>query len=871
MLWHGTHGEYLLEYEAVISNLRKTNRDRYIQLLRAQGNIVKPYENATQLLETGLYVANANIKAGWFEAYCDILKIDQDKNIPIIVSGTNKINDEQKFELHFASFVIGNLLKNSPQQGIIIDGNGKNHKINLSNGTKIISPAITVLTEWANSRPAEPPAIALGKKCAYCQYFLSCKDVAEKNDDLSQLDRLTPKLIKRYHEKGIFTLKQLSFQFKPRRTRKRKPRENELYKPELQALAIRTGNILIHDIPKLSESSHRIFLDIEGLPDLGLHYLIGLLICNPDGDSYQYFWADTQLDEEMIFRQFLGVVEKYDSPIYHYGSYEQKALRQLEKRYQIETENIQKRLINLNKHIFGKIYFPVKSNKLKEIGSFIGASWTAKNASGLQSVIWRYQWDQTNDTKFKDLLIEYNQEDCQAAKLLTDKIQEIAEKAELQPNIDFIDNPKKRTDDVGCEIHDQFQAILKFAHTDGFDKKKIEFENNHNHEKKKHGGQKGHPGHTKPIPPTDDVQWREPLKICPKCNTELITSDDKVSERTFIDLCATEVGYSKKITKITQKKGYCKKCDRYRSHDYLGGGAVFAHGFQSWVIYERMSLRLPYAIIVEALKEQFGEKISQGQITKIIRRFAQLYAETTTHLLEHILASPFIHADETKINIQGEEYYAWVFTDGRHVVLKMTETREASFVIDLLKDYKGILISDFYSAYDAVACLHQKCLVHLIRDMNDDLWKLPFDCEYQEFIREFKNLLVPIIETVHQYGLSKEYLCSFSIEIDIFYEKHILGKSYQSDVALKYQKRLKKYKDSLFRFIHYDGIPWNNNMAERALRHLVVQENIFKTFFKSMFPDHLSLLGIMQTCRFQQKSFLKFLISGEKDVDLYNE
>jgi hypothetical protein len=117
--------------------------------------------------------------------------------------------------------------------------------------------------------------------------------------------------------------------------------------------------------------------------------------------------------------------------------------------------------------------------------------------------------------------------------------------------------------------------------------------------------------------------------------------------------------------------------------------------------------------------------------------------------------------------------------------------------------------------------------------------------------------------------LSKEYLGSFSVQIDSFYEKMIFGKIYQSDVALKYQKRLKKYRDSLFTFINYDGIPWNNNMAERALRHLVVQENISKTFYKSVFPDHLLLLGIMQTCRFQQKSFLKFLISREKDVDYF--
>jgi len=216
LLLDGNQGEYLPEYETVINNLRQTNRDRQIQILREQGNVVKPYDNENQLFETELYITNANIKAEKFEAYCDIVKISQGKNIPIIVSATNRIYDEQKLELYFASFVIGNLLKIIPQNGIIVDGRGKNHKINLSNSTKIISPAINTLTEWANSRPVEIHPVVLGKACSHCQYFLSCKELAEKNDDLSQLDRLTPKLIKRYHEKGIFTLKQLSFQFMPR-------------------------------------------------------------------------------------------------------------------------------------------------------------------------------------------------------------------------------------------------------------------------------------------------------------------------------------------------------------------------------------------------------------------------------------------------------------------------------------------------------------------------------------------------------------------------------------------------------------------------------------------------------------------------------
>ncbi|MCG2783741.1 MAG: transposase, partial [Anaerolineae bacterium] len=472
---------------------------------------------------------------------------------------------------------------------------------------------------------------------------------------------------------------------------------------------------------------------------------------------------------------------------------------------------------------------------------------------------------------FKDLLIEYNREDCQAAKLLADKIQEIAEKAELQPNIDFIDNPKKRADDIDNEIHDQFKAILEFAHEGGYEKKKIAFEHVQKDSFLKNQAQQENSRSKPQEHLTDIVQWNEPPEICPKCNQELRACKKKISDRILVDLCMTEGGYSRKITKIQSFKGYCKNCQRYFGREDLKGGVIFGHGFQSWVIYERMALRLPHRIIIDSLKEQFGEKVRLGFISITIKQFANLYADTNKLLLERVLTSPFIHADETKVNVQGQECYAWVFTNGNHVVLKMTETREASFVTEFLKDYKGILISDFYSAYDSLSCTHQKCLVHLIRDMNDDLWKSPFDYEYQGFIREFKNLIVPIIKTVHLQGLSKLYLSGFSAEIDIFFEKHIFRTTYESESALKYQKRLKKYKDSLFTFIHYDGIPWNNNMAERAFRHLVIQENISKTFFKTMFPDHLALLGIMQTCRFQQKSFLKFLISGQKDVDAYHE
>lgn len=66
-----------------------------------------------------------------------------------------------------------------------------------------------------------------------------------------------------------------------------------------------------------------------------------------------------------------------------------------------------------------------------------------------------------------------------------------------------------------------------------------------------------------------------------------------------------------------------------------------------------------------------------------------------------------------------------------------------------------------------------------------------------------------------------------------------------------------------------NGIPWHNNTAENAIRHLAVQRKISGTFFKSAASQYLLLLGITQTCRFQNKSLLKFLLSGEIDIEKF--
>jgi hypothetical protein len=180
----------------------------------------------------------------------------------------------------------------------------------------------------------------------------------------------------------------------------------------------------------------------------------------------------------------------------------------------------------------------------------------------------------------------------------------------------------------------------------------------------------------------------------------------------------------------------------------------------------------------------------------------------------------------------------------------------------------GILVSDFYPGYDGIPCRQQKCLVHLLRDINDDLWKAPFDKELEAFAVEVQSLLVPILEAVDRFGLKAWHPRKFLKHVERFYDKNITGREYRSEATETYRKRFDRYRESLFTFLTQDGIPWNN-MAERAIRQLAVQRKISGRFYKRVVAHYLRLLAISQTCRFQEKSFLKFLLSKETDLDSF--
>jgi len=298
----------------------------------------------------------------------------------------------------------------------------------------------------------------------------------------------------------------------------------------------------------------------------------------------------------------------------------------------------------------------------------------------------------------------------------------------------------------------------------------------------------------------------------------------------------------------------------------------FGPEISAYALYLNIELRLPQIHVDESLNRFFGFQLPIGATTNGIKeREAKVFHGTYEALLKKLCSGRLLHADETKISIRGTVGFVWVFASMDEAAYMYTETREGDFLQTLLKDFKGVLVSDFYAAYDAIPCPQQKCLIHLIRDLNDDLLKNPYDQDLKRVALAFTGLLKPMVETVDRFGLKSRFLKKHLHAVDRFY-RQLSDAPFQSETAAKFKERLEKHREKLFTFLNFDGVPWNNNNAEHAVKPFAALRHfIGGVTSEKGIRDYLVLLSVCQTCKYMGVDFLDFLRSGEKDLHAFAE
>jgi len=798
--------------------------------------------------------------------------------IPIRFIFTNKLTKGDKLMLAFDALVLSEMLRIEINHGKIIYGNDcTTLKIKTSAFTSEVRKLTGKIVKLISSE--SPPDLILKRHCAECEYQALCREQAIEKDNLSLLAGMTEKERKKLNSKGIFTVTQLSYTFRPRRRPKRLRDKREKYHHSLKALAIREKKIHIIGRPVLKIEGTPIYLDVESIPDLNFYYLIGMRIRNGDSIIQHSLWADSFEEEKKIWNEFLVILLTIENPILiHYGSFEMVFLKRMCDLYGASIEGTApqkciKESLNLLTVIYAQIYFPGLSNGLKDILGFLGFNWTDTDCAGILSIAWRHFWEDQNDESIKEKLLRYNAQDCEALELLTETIQQIGDYDKNNLISQSSESSIVRADsDIFFEkskwqkFKSPFSSLEYINDAAHWDYQRDRVYARAGQVKEKPKKKKRRPKSM--IRVEKIINWKC-SRVCPVCNRTYYKKDPEQA-KTFHDIIFGHRSLKLRFVKYVFQTYTCRKCgEKYGMPDRFQRNYKYGWNLISYFFYQVIDLCIPQRTVVQNFNRLFGFELHRSTLHNLKIRTADYYKETKQQILQRIIHGNLVHADETRANIKGKSAFVWVLASFREVYYFLSESREGEIAQSLLADFKGVLVSDFYTAYDSINCHQQRCLIHLMRDLNDEILTNPFDEQLRQIVIAFGDLLKPMIETVDRYGLKKYFLNKHLTRVDKFYRNLDLF-DYQSEAALKCKDRFERNRNKLFTFLKHDGVPWNNNNAEHAVKAFAgLRDVIAGSSTEKGTDDYLTLLSISQTCKYSGLDFLDFLCTGEKNIDRF--
>jgi predicted RecB family nuclease len=806
--------------------------------------------------------------------------------VPVLFHEGVKVRKEQRLLLEVYGLVLSGVQGRIPGSGVVWHGKDCGAtKVRLAADPR---KAEKVIRDLQAMRTEEPPRLVLNDHCPSCEFRPRCHEQAIREANLSLLGSLGEKEVKAYARKGILTLTQLAHTFRPRRKGKRAARKTNRREHALQALAIRDKRVYVFGTPELPDSPVKVYLDIEGLPGEGFVYLIGMIVVQGGTETRHFFWADGKEQEPEIFERFLAKMGQYeDFAVFCYGGYERAFLRRMRKTAsrKEQVDRVLDALVNVLSVVYAHVYFPCFSNGLKSIAGCLGCSWSDPDASGLHSIVWRTRWDVGRDQEGKDRLTTYNIEDCAALKKVAEFIDAVRPattpptetgpaKAKGPPvaRVEELDQLGTVTRRGKIEFfHPDYELINKCAHFD--------YQRQHVYVRTSKSLKRSRARTRKCLNRT--VRISQKIRVvdqkCPSCGGVEVIQWERGKKATGLstrrkrafDLVFTSGGIKRRVIECRTSVHECRSCGKVFIPDRYERLAKHFHGLMSWVTYQQVAHRINPNTLKEMLKDFFGLAVCQQEINQFKSVMAQSYQSCYDRLFAKILTGKVLHIDETQVRLRTGKGYVWVLTTTEDVVYMYRPTREGDFLPELLKGFHGVLVSDFFAAYDAIDCPQQKCLIHLMRDMNQELLNNPLDTELQSITGPFGTLLRAIVADIDRYGLKRSHLSKHEGGVASYFES-VTTRVFRSDAAEALRVRLVKNRDKLFTFIGHDGVAWNNNNAENAIRQFAYyREEAAGLLSEAGLKDYLVLLSICQTCRYKGISFLKFLLSREQDLDAF--
>lgn len=314
------------------------------------------------------------------------------------------------------------------------------------------------------------------------------------------------------------------------------------------------------------------------------------------------------------------------------------------------------------------------------------------------------------------------------------------------------------------------------------------------------------------------------LDACPDCGSKLaggwVQRRREVIELPLAPVAVIEHRYIARL---------CPCCNKRRLPKAELGGVVVGKqrlgvNLVSLIVTLREEGRLPVEVIKWYLATIHGLSLSEGEIVGLLHQTARQAQPLVAAIRRQVQASPAVCADETGWRENGQNGYVWTFsTPTQRFFVRRGRNKE---VVDevLGEGFGGVLVSDFYAAYDHYPGLHQRCWPHLLREIHSLTNIYPDDVSLASWAKGVQDLYAKA-KAFHSTDARARARVQRGFEGKLL----ALAQPYLDDplaVQARLCRRMRRYAKELFTFVGEGQVPPDNNLAERSLRHLVTSRKI---------------------------------------------
>jgi len=383
--------------------------------------------------------------------------------------------------------------------------------------------------------------------------------------------------------------------------------------------------------------------------------------------------------------------------------------------------------------------------------------------------------------------------------------------------------------------------------------------------KRKPGGQKGHPKQERPpfTPDEIDDAWEYRLCECPECGGKLEESDKAPKVVQQIEIV-------EKPVRIDEHRGtpyWCPHCRKVHYAPFpaeVEKGQLLGPRLTTLAAYLKSVCHCSYSTIRRFFRDVLGVRISRGQLVKTVAKVTASMESAYAELVAALPSQNYVRSDETGHKENGKRFWTWCFRTDLFTLFWIDKSRGSQVLYEVLgAEFDGILGCDYFSAYrkymGELNLRVQFCLAHLIRDVKY-LTTLS-DKATKAYGERLLDTIRELFRTFHR----RDELTRRTVDrrLAAAREKLIAQATKRvpdSREARNMAKRFRDHGDSFFQFITTPGIDPTNNLAEQAIRFVVLDRKVTQgTRGKKGRRWSQSIWTAIATCRQTGRDLIRFL------------